>query len=32
MKWKLMQFPELKKGCMELRQKEEAWTKANHAY
>ncbi len=32
MKRKLMEFLELKKECMELRQKEEAWTEANHAY
>jgi hypothetical protein len=32
MKWKLMEFLELKKECMELRQKEEAWIEANREY
>ncbi len=27
-----MEFLELKKKCMELRQKEEAWIKANYTY
>jgi hypothetical protein len=32
MKRKLMEFLELKKECMEIRQKEETWTKAYYAY
>ncbi len=31
-KRKLMEFLELKKERMELKQNEEAWTNANHAY
>jgi CO dehydrogenase/acetyl-CoA synthase beta subunit len=29
---KLVEFLELIKECMELRQKEEAWVEANHAH
>jgi len=32
MRRKLMEFPKLKKECMELRQNEEAWTNVDHAY
>ncbi len=32
MKWKLMEFLELKKECMKLKQKEKAWIEANRAY
>ncbi len=27
-----MKFPKLKMECIELKQKEEAWTKVDHAY
>jgi hypothetical protein len=32
MKRKLMEFLELKKECMELRRKEEAWIKVDYTY